>query len=160
MKSLLVREIVDRLGDHALERRARSDIDDAATAGAEQMVMVLGEVLGQFEAGELIAGGNAADDPGTLEIDEMPVRRASRHAGELRGDVGDTDRMAIGRQELDDRPSARGVALIHAPEAELHQVMQVLIRRMRMRYGVSHRSLSFSRARTGTVCLRGAHRQG
>ena len=57
------RQLVDGDGDLAFELRARRDVGDLATAHAEQMVMVFGQVLGEFEAGELVAGGDPAHEP-------------------------------------------------------------------------------------------------
>ena len=47
----------------------------------KQMVVVLGQVLGQLEPGELVTGGDAPDQPGTLKVDEVPVGGASRYVG-------------------------------------------------------------------------------
>ena len=92
MKALLGGELFDDSVDRSLEGRRRSDVDDPSTAGAEQMVVVLGQVFGQFEAGELVTGRDAPDHPGALEVDEVAIGRASRYVRELGGDVRDADR--------------------------------------------------------------------
>jgi len=51
----------------AARSRPEGDVGDLAAADAQQVVMVLGQVLGQFEAGELVAGRDPADQPGVMQ---------------------------------------------------------------------------------------------
>jgi regulator of sirC expression with transglutaminase-like and TPR domain len=90
--------------------------------------MVLGEVLGQLEAGELPVGDDAVDEPGLLEHYEVPVDGAlgqapargrveelrNRHRAWRRGERVD-DRLAIGRHPL-----------VGAPEPCRHSVVQTV----------------------------------
>ena len=71
------RELVDGPGDGSLEGVAGCDVDDSAAARAQEVVVVLGEVLGQLEAGELVVGRDASDHPGDLEVDEVAVGGAA-----------------------------------------------------------------------------------
>jgi len=66
LEPLLGGKLVDGLGDVALEAGGRRDVDDFAAAGAEEVVMVFGEVLGQLEAAELVVSRHAPDHPGDL----------------------------------------------------------------------------------------------
>jgi hypothetical protein len=59
LEVLVARELVDGAADLTLEALARRDVGDLAAADAEQMVVVLGEVLRQLDAGELVVGRDA-----------------------------------------------------------------------------------------------------
>ena len=85
------------------------------------MVMVLGEVFIELEAGELVAGSDAPNQPDALQIDQVPVGGAPRQFGELGGDslaaVGviaelnsklNCDLTVV---EFYDKPTARSAAL-------------------------------------------------
>jgi hypothetical protein len=87
------------------------------------MVMVLGQVLGQLEPGELVTGSDASDQPDTLKIDQVPVGGASRYLGEFCGDVRDAHRMAVRYQQLDDGSSTRRVTQISPSEAHLYELV-------------------------------------
>ena len=62
------------------------------------MVVVLGQVFGQLETCELVAGRQTPDHAGTLQIDQVPVGRAPGDAGQLPRDVRDAHRVAQRRQ--------------------------------------------------------------
>ena len=79
---------------------------------AEQMMVVVQEVLGHLESRELVTRGDSTHDAGPLEVREVPVGRTPRHLGDARFDVRDAERTFRGRQEFDDGAAARGVALI------------------------------------------------
>ena len=49
---------------------------------AEEMVVVLGEVLGQLEARELVVGRDAPHHAGGLEVDQVAVGGAARQLGQ------------------------------------------------------------------------------
>jgi len=51
--------------------------------------MVMGQILGELEAGELIAGGYSSHDASSFQIGEMAVGGAPRHVGNGPGDIGD-----------------------------------------------------------------------
>jgi hypothetical protein len=75
-------QAVELLGDDALERRRRGDVAHLTAVGAQEVVVVLGQVFGQLEPSELVVSGHSADDPGRLEVEEVPVGGASRKIGE------------------------------------------------------------------------------
>ena len=122
MKALLGGELSHDPVDRSLEGWGRSHVDHPSAAGTEQMMMVLGQIFGQLEPGELVTGGDAPDDPRALEVDEVPVGRAPRHLGQLRCDVRDADGVAVRGQELDDGSPARRIALVDTLQADLDQV--------------------------------------
>ena len=81
-----------------LEFGARGDVGDLAAAHAEEMVVVFGEVLGQLEAGELVAGRHPPHQPGAPEVDEVAVGGAAGQVGQAVGDVADAHRVARRRR--------------------------------------------------------------
>ena len=70
-----------RLGRQAtLGGRRHHEVDDGTAAGADHVVVVLGEVLGQLVAGEVVVGDDAVDDVGLLEeSDGAGVVSGNRH---------------------------------------------------------------------------------
>jgi hypothetical protein len=100
-------ELVDGFGYGSFEGGGGGDVDDFAAVGAEEVVVVFGEVLGQLEPGELVMGGDAPNDSGDAKVDEVAVRRASRRVGEPAGDVADADGLARRDEEVDDGPAGR-----------------------------------------------------
>ena len=80
----------------SIERSSRGDTVKSRTApqrGADQVVVVLGEVLGQLVAGPLVGGDDLLDDAGPLEHRQVAVdgalgevaRRRSRISGMVSG---------------------------------------------------------------------------
>ena len=59
-------ELVDSLVEVTFEAGSGSDVDDFAAMNAQEVVVMLGEVLGELVTGELIVGSHATDDPGNL----------------------------------------------------------------------------------------------
>jgi hypothetical protein len=93
LEALGVGEAADGAGYLPLEAVGRGDVCDLVAVGAEQVVVVLGQVLGELEPGVLVAGGDPPDQPGGLQIGQVPVGRAAGQAGQLLGDIADADRM-------------------------------------------------------------------
>jgi len=116
LEPLLGGELVDDLGDVALEAGRRRDVNNFAATSAEEVVMVFGEVLGKLKAGKLVVGGDAPDHPRDLQVNEVAVRGTAGHCGEAPRDVPDTDRVTGSHEQVDDRPSASSVALVDPPE--------------------------------------------
>ena len=78
-------------------------------------MVVMGEMLGEFVAGEIVVGDDSGHYAGCLEDDEVAVRarlRESRLASSTWG-------MVMGgrlRGGLDERPAALGESLVAPPE--------------------------------------------
>ena len=53
----------------AFEGGVRCDVDDVATAGADEVVMVLSQRFIEFEAGVLVASRDPTDHTGGLQVD-------------------------------------------------------------------------------------------
>ncbi len=90
------------------------------------MMMVLGEILGKLEAGELVVGRDPADHARGLEIDQVSIRRTAREVGKPVRNVTNTHRMTDRHEQVDDGSATWGVTLIDASEACLDQGMQVV----------------------------------
>ena len=126
-KTVGARQTSQVLGHGLLERRRGGHVGDLAAPGAKQVVVVLGDVLGQFEAGELVVGRDAPHDPDLLQVDEVAVRGAAREPWCQLGDVTDAHRVARPGKYLDDLAPAAGVPLGDLPEPLLYQAVQCLV---------------------------------
>ena len=108
---------VERLLQRALERRRDGEVLDRTAARADQVVVVLGEVLGQLESGELVGGHEPVHDPATLEHGEVAVGRALGERRVVGEQLGDGEGPGGLVEQPHERPPARGVALPVGPEA-------------------------------------------
>jgi hypothetical protein len=126
LEALGVGELADGLGCLLLEGCRERDVDDFAAVHAEQVVVVLGEVLGKLEPGELVARGNATDEPGGVQVGQMPVGGAAGQAGETLGDVTDAHRMAGADKQIDNGAPAAGIALVDQAQAALDDTVHVI----------------------------------
>ena len=111
------------------------------------MMVVLGEVLGQLEPGELVLGRDPPHDPGTLEIDQMAVGRTPRNLRKPGRDIRDAHRVADRGEHVDDGPPPGRVAKIDPTEPDLDELMQIVVGGERRRRPLSsrcHRSLLFA----------------
>jgi hypothetical protein len=68
------------------------------------VVVVAGQVLGKFEPGELVIGGDPADQPGGFQVGQVPVGGTARQAGKPVGDVADADGVAGADKQADHCP--------------------------------------------------------
>ena len=94
--------------------------------GADEVVVVAHQVLGQLVAPAFVAGDDAVDDADLLEHDEVAVGRAlgeRRAAGEQ---LGDGRRAGGVGEQVDDRPAAVRVALVGCPQPLGDGVVQLL----------------------------------
>ena len=119
-------DLAGRGPDGLLQPGRCRDVLDRPAVGADQMVVVLGEVLGQLEAGEVTVGDDAVHETRLLEHDEVPVHRALREAAAAAGleELRDRHRAGRVRQRPHDRPPVRGDPLIHTSKARRHRVLQ------------------------------------
>src|SRR5205085_154269 len=60
-------------GQGPLEAGGGGEVDEGAAGGAEDVVMVAGQVLGQLEAAEVVHAGQAASDSGLAQDREVAV---------------------------------------------------------------------------------------
>ena len=124
LESLSGCQLVHGQRDLALEVRARRHVGDLAAAHAQQMVMVLGEVLGQLEPGELVAGSDPAHESGRLQVGQMAIGRAARQLGEPVGDVADAHRVPGVTEQLDDGAASGRVALLDEAQTRLGDLVE------------------------------------
>src|SRR5580704_14971808 len=125
LEALGAGEVADGLGDAVLDAGGQGDVGDFPAADTDQVVVVSGQVLGELEPGELVIGGDAADQPGGFQVGQVPVSGAARQAWKPVGDIADADRMASADEQADDRPPPAGVALIDTAQPSLHHAVQV-----------------------------------
>ena len=122
------------------------------------MVVVLGEVLGQLEPGELVLGRDPPDDPGTLEIDQMAVGRAPRDLRELAA-ISEMLTGWPGRgEQVDDGPPPGRVAQVDPPEPDLDELVQVGVGGSDVDGLSPLRSASASSFRRPHAAIRDSHR--
>jgi hypothetical protein len=120
------RQGVKGRGHILLELGGRCDVDHLAALDAYKVMVMLGQVLGELETGELVTTCDAPDDSRNLEIDEMPVCRAAGKRREAIRYVPDAHGTSRSHQQLDDRSPAGGVALVDAAQTRLDQAVQLI----------------------------------
>src|SRR5215471_19569234 len=74
-EGVLARHPAERPLDLRLDPGRHGEVPDLAAGGADEVVVVPGEVLGQLVAGELVGGDDPVDDPGPLQHGEVAVGR-------------------------------------------------------------------------------------
>ena len=74
--------------------------------------MMLCEVLGQLEAGEVVVGGNAPHHPRRLKVRKVPIGGTSGEVGKPLRDIVDAHGVAGAHQHVDDGAPSVGIALI------------------------------------------------
>ena len=116
LESLAGSELVDGLADIALEVGRWRDVDDFAAVGAEEVMVMLGEVFGQFVPSELVVSSHAPDYASDLEVDEVAVCGAAGHRREASGYVADADWMTGGHEQVDNGTPASRVTLLGSPQ--------------------------------------------
>ena len=78
------------------EVRFDGEIGHGATSGADQVMVVFGEVLGQLEPGEFIGRDNAMHNAGVFEHREVSIDRTLRKVASQFEYFGNGDRMISG----------------------------------------------------------------
>src|SRR5687768_1612119 len=113
-------------GERLLEAGGGGDVGDRPAGAAKEVVVVIGEVLGQLEAGEFVGPGDAADDAGLDQHPQIPVGGAlgNRLAGP-REHLGYRQRAARSGQGRDDGAAPGGVALVERRQPRCHFCMNV-----------------------------------
>lgn len=101
------------------------EILDGAARRADEVMVVLGEILGELVAGELAVAEHAPDDTGLLEQREIAVRRALRESFAGGEELWDRDRSISRGQRGDDCPPIARVALVGRAEASRSGLMHV-----------------------------------
>ena len=85
----LLGDLDQGLVDRPLEAGRHGEVAHRTAARADQVVVVLGEVLGQLEAGPLVGRDDLLDDAGPLEDRQVAVDGALGQVGSaLRGSRG------------------------------------------------------------------------
>ena len=100
------------------------DIGDPATRRANQVVMMLGEILGQLEPRPLIGGDHPLHYARSLENGEVAVHRALGQILSPVDDLGDRQGSSRRGEHLDQPLAVRGVALSVAMKAPGRDVIE------------------------------------
>ena len=108
-----------------LELGRHGEVDDGAARRADEVVVVLGEVLGELVARELVARDDAPHDAGRVEHGEVAVRGALGQPAIAVEELGDGEGPIGGVQRIDERPPVAGVALAVAAQPGGDGVVQV-----------------------------------
>ena len=103
----------------------QGDVADGAALGADQMVVVLRQRLGELEMGVVITGHDAADHPGGLEDGQVAVHRALGQVGAAVQHVDDADRLPGLAQHLDQFPAGAGETMPRRLEAVGHLGVEI-----------------------------------
>ena len=72
----LAGRFIDRGRDGALDGSSRRQIFDASAVGADEMMVMLGEALGELVPREVVRRHDAVNDTHFLEHDEVAIHRA------------------------------------------------------------------------------------
>lgn len=88
--------------------------------------MVLGQVLGQLEPREVLAGHDPAHDVRSFKDCKVPIDRALSEALALGQNLGDRERLGRSGDDLDDRTPLRCIALAVAAQPPGHLQMQLI----------------------------------
>jgi len=126
LETLRLGELLNSAGDASLEFRRRRHVGDLPAAHTQQMMVVLGEILGELETSELVVGRHSPHEAGALEVDEVAIGRAARKLRQLAGDVTDADGVPGGGEQLDDSAPAGRVSLIDAAKARSGHFVQAV----------------------------------
>ena len=92
--------------------RRRQDIFDGATAGTRQMMVVAGQLLGQFKSAMVVDSGNPADDTGLDQCGHIPVGTGLGERLVGLNDLGDRKGTPGRRQRSHQGASDRRVSLV------------------------------------------------
>ena len=126
-------DAVECLVDRGLEFGADGEVLDGAAVAADQVVVVLGEVLGELEAGPVVGGRDATNDLGALEHRQVAVGAALRDGAVELEDLGEGE-GAFGRLEhVDEGTPACGEALpvVVEPGGDDHMELRAHVRSIR-----------------------------
>jgi len=105
-------DAAERFVEDGFDVGGEGEVLDLATVGAHPMVMVvLGQLLRQLEAGELGGGDEPVDEPSGLEHGDAPVCGTLGQLASPLQELGEGQRAAGVVERLDDRPVVAGVAL-------------------------------------------------
>lgn len=121
--------LVDDVLDRSLEACRSRDVFDRTTRRTDQMMMVLGQVLGELVTSELVVRHDAMDDAGLFEHDEIPIDGALGKAAPLFQDFGDRQRSGRGSQDVDQGFAFRGEPLIGASQPTGHRGTKIGVAR-------------------------------
>ena len=102
------------------------EVVDRAALGADQVVMVANEFLGQLVARQIVAASDLLHDSDGFEIDHISVHGTLRKCGALVDQLENRGRAAILVQKHDQLASSLGVHLLGVSQALASKVVYCL----------------------------------
>jgi foldase protein PrsA len=114
-----------RLGERLLDVGGQHDVLETAAGRTHQVVVVLGELLGELVAGDVVGGREAPHDRALLERGEVAVQRALRLARTEVVELGDRHRAPGIDQQLHELAPPQRVALARPPQLFVDDVVDV-----------------------------------
>src|SRR6266568_6562257 len=115
----------DRHAQQAFGVHVRKEVANQSAGRADEMVMMLGELLRQLVAAEVLRRDHAVDDPRVLEDGQVPVRRAHGEPAPPIEDLVDREWTDGRAEDLEQGTTPRGEPLAHLPEPESHDRVNV-----------------------------------
>jgi zinc/manganese transport system substrate-binding protein len=104
------------------------EVTHRAAVGADQMVVMFGQVFGQLVSSELVGRDDAVDHPGLLEYPEVAIGRGLRQRRLAFEDAGDRQGSIDGGQHIDQRLTPTRIALIQYRQPAGGDLVQVIVR--------------------------------
>jgi hypothetical protein len=126
LEALRLGELRNGTGYLLLQARRERDVDDLSAVYAEQMMVVLGEVFGQLVPGELVVCGDPPDEPGRVQVGQVPVGGTAWQVRQALGDVADTHRVARADEQVNDGAPSCGVPLVDQAQAAFSHAVHVV----------------------------------
>jgi len=111
----------------ALGSGVQGEVGNRAAARADEVVVVLGEVLGELVASEVVASHDAGDGIGRFQDGEVPVDTGLGECLVGGEDLGDGQRPVAGLEDRDQPASTGGVALVVTAEEGSDFVVDVVV---------------------------------
>lgn len=88
-------------------------------------MMVMGQILRQLKASELVAGGNSSNHARSLKIGEMTIGGTPRNVGIRVRNVRNAHRVAERCQQFDNGATTRGVSLIDSSKMYFNEFVKI-----------------------------------
>jgi hypothetical protein len=120
----LLTGLVRSLRQRTFDLRGEDHVLEASAHRAHEVVVVFGELFGEFVPRHVVGRHHPVHGPALLEDREVAVERALRLSGPEVDELGDRHRSARLFQQLDQLPAATGVALARAAELLVDDVVE------------------------------------
>src|SRR5919106_867770 len=113
----------------ALQPGGNRDVLHGSAARADQVMVVLRQVLRELVATEVLADDHSTRDVGALEHGEVAVERALRQPAAAADDFRDRHRVARLHEDVDELPPLRRVTLTCPLQSRAHLDVEIVVHR-------------------------------